>query len=65
MIKDALQSVSSAGGFAIAGLLVFVLLFIAVVIWTMRLDKHYLTRMKELPLSRPNSGPNDGDQENG
>ena len=65
MIKDALQSVSSAGSFAVAGLLVFLLLFVAVIIWTMRLDKHYLKRMKELPLSRSSTSSNDGDQENG
>jgi hypothetical protein len=65
MIKDVLQSISASGSFAIAGLIIFVLFFTAVVIWTMRLDKHFVRRMSELPLSRSNCEPNDGDQENG
>jgi len=50
MIKDVLNSISEARFFAIAGLLILLALFVAIVIWTLRLKKSDVNRMKQLPL---------------
>lgn len=50
MIKDVLNSIAEARVLAIVGLLVLVALFVGIVIWTLRLKKSDVQKMKQLPL---------------
>jgi len=50
MIGDVLNSIAEARVFAIIGLLVLLALFVGIVIWTLRLKKRDVNRMKNLPL---------------
>lgn len=50
MIGDVLNSIAEARVFAVIGLLVLLALFVGIVIWTLRLKKRDVNRMKNLPL---------------
>ena len=58
MIKDALLSIPGVEIFPIISLIIFVIIFAIVVIWTFRLDKEVIAEMESIPLD---NDMNDGD----
>ena len=64
MIKEVFQTIGGIETYAIIGLVAFVVFFIAVVIWTVRLDKGYIKEMGELPLAHSSEDSFEGDRYN-
>ncbi len=64
MIKEALQTVGSVEIYAVIGLMIFIVFFIAVIVWTVRLDKTYVQEMGELPLANSTEESFEGDRYN-
>ena len=60
MIKELLSSISGIEIWPITGMLIFMALFFAIIIWVIRLDKKYIKHMEELPLG-PDEQVNNGD----
>jgi len=54
MIRDLLNSITGIEIWPILAFFIFVALFVSVVVWTIRLDKRVINRMKELPLDSEN-----------
>ena len=54
MIRDLLNSISGIEIWPILAFFIFVALFAGVIVWTIRLDKRMINRMKELPLDSEN-----------
>ena len=50
MIRNVLESIEAAPVIAIVVLLTFVLVFAGAVVWTFRLDREHIQRMRRLPL---------------
>jgi len=50
MISHFVQSLGGVDIFGTTSLVVSVLLFVGIAIWTVRVDKDYIRRMKDLPL---------------
>jgi len=50
MFKNILESASGIEIYAIAGLVVFLILFTSVFIWLLKVDKKYIKKMEQLPL---------------
>ena len=50
MFKNILESVSGIEIYAIAGLLIFLVMFVAILFWIFRIDKKYIEKMEQLPL---------------
>ncbi len=50
MFKEVLQSIEGIGIYPIISMVVFVIFFVAVIIWYFKADKIYLNKMKNLPL---------------
>ena len=50
MYKQILQSLDSIAPLAISALIVFILFFILLTIWTSKRNKGYIRHMSELPL---------------
>lgn len=50
MYKEILQSIEGVEIYPIISLIVFVVFFIVVTIWLIRMDKNYINEMKQLPL---------------
>jgi len=63
MIKEYLQSIDGVTVYPIISLLVFVLFFIAIIIWLFKVDKNYIKEMENLPLEKEeeNNFNNTGD----
>ena len=64
MISDILSTTESVSTYAIIALLSFVLLFLGVIVWTFKVDKNYITKMKNLPLSSENNSINNPENSN-
>lgn len=54
MIKDVLQSITSVEIYAIISLILFVVVFLAVALKTLLMDKTELVRISRLPLDDTN-----------
>lgn len=52
MYKEILQSIEGIEIYPIISLIVFVVFFIGVTIWLIRMDKNYINEMKQLPLTK-------------
>jgi cytochrome c oxidase cbb3-type subunit IV len=52
MIKDLLQSVEGITIYPIISLIVFVLFFVLIIIWMIKVDKNYIKKMENLPLEK-------------
>lgn len=52
MYKEILQSIEGVEIYPIISLIVFVVFFIVVTIWLIRMDKNYINEMKQLPLTK-------------
>lgn len=52
MIQHYLESIENIEIFAIAAMLIFVAVFIAVVVWIFKIDKKYINKMENLPFDK-------------
>ena len=50
MLSEHISRIDGIAVYPIISLIVFSILFIATIVWVIRLDKKYLTRMENLPL---------------
>lgn len=50
MIRNYLQSIEGVEIYPLISLVVFVLFFVIMFIWMLRVDKNYIKEMEELPL---------------
>lgn len=64
MFKEILNSISGVEIWPIIALFLFMGIFIAIVIWVIRLDKRFIKKMKELPLEKDTS-KNNGENQHG
>ena len=55
MFKNYLQSIKGVETFGIIGLIAFLLFFVAMIIWLVKIDKRYIDEMKNLPLEPDNN----------
>ncbi|GMU96135.1 MULTISPECIES: cbb3-type cytochrome c oxidase subunit 3 [Ignavibacterium] len=62
MYKEILQSIKGVEIYPIISLIVFILFFIVVIIRLVRMDKSYISKMKQLPLNNEeNNKTNSGE----
>jgi cytochrome c oxidase cbb3-type subunit IV len=52
MIQHYLESIENIDIFAIVAMIIFLIMFIAVVIWIFRIDKKYINKMENLPFDK-------------
>lgn len=64
MISDLLSSTEGVSVYAIVALISFIMVFLGVIVWTIKVDKKYLTKMKNLPLSNENNSNNNPEKGN-
>jgi cytochrome c oxidase cbb3-type subunit 3 len=50
MIRQIFETMSDIGIFGLISMILFFLIFIGVIIWTIRADKKYLKKMENMPL---------------
>jgi hypothetical protein len=50
MYKEVLRSIDNIAIFPIVSLIIFVLFFIGIAIWAMRVPKDYIKHMESLPM---------------
>ena len=50
MFKEVLQSIEGVGFYAIISMILFIVFFIGMTIWLLKIDKKYIKEMSELPL---------------
>ena len=50
MLSEHISRIDGIVVYPIISLIVFSILFVATIVWVIRLDKKYLTRMENLPL---------------
>jgi hypothetical protein len=55
MFKDIFKSMSGIEVYGIISLILFFLIFLGVIYWSIKVDKKYLNKMKQLPLDSSNS----------
>jgi Ca2+/Na+ antiporter len=63
LIKELLQSVEGVSVYPIISLLVFVLFFVIILVWMLKVDKNYIKKMENLPFEKEeeNNFNNTGD----
>lgn len=63
MIKEYLQSIDGVSVYPIISLIVFVVFFVALLIWVFKVDENYIREMENLPLEKDeeNNFNNTGD----
>ncbi len=63
MIKELLQSVEGISVYPIISLIVFVLFFVIILVWMLKVDKNYIKKMENLPFEKEeeNNFNNTGD----
>ena len=52
MIRNYLQSIEGIEIYPLISLVVFVIFFIVIFVWILKIDKNYIKEMKELPLDQ-------------
>jgi len=52
MMRDVLQSVEGISLYPIISMIIFVLFFVILIIWMVRVDKNYIKKMSNLPLEK-------------
>ncbi len=55
MIRNYLQSIEGVEIYPLFTLIVFVLFFIVMLVWMLRIDKNYIKEMEHLPLESENN----------
>jgi Ca2+/Na+ antiporter len=63
LIKEFLQSVEGVSVYPIISLIVFVLFFVIILVWMLKVDKNYIKKMENLPFEKEeeNNFNNTGD----
>ncbi|MBI3259693.1 MAG: hypothetical protein HYZ54_09495 [Ignavibacteriae bacterium] len=56
MYKNILQSIQGIEIYPLISMMIFLGLFISVIVWYFRADKHHLQQMAEMPLDRTETG---------
>ena len=54
MYKEILQSISGIELYAIVAMVIFILFFVGIAIWVIKVDKKYIKQMSELPIEEDN-----------
>ena len=54
MIRNLLESIEGIDVYPVIGLIIFMIFFIILLVWIFRLDKNYISEMKDLPLDTDN-----------
>ena len=54
MIRNLLQSIEGVEIYPLISLLVFVIFFVVILVWMLRIDKNYIKEMEQLPLDSNN-----------
>ena len=54
MIRNLLESIEGIDVYPVIGLIIFMIFFIILLVWIFRLDKKYISEMKDLPLDTDN-----------
>jgi cbb3-type cytochrome oxidase subunit 3 len=62
VISDLIESMAGVEFFGLLSLFIFLILFSAIIYWTIKADKKYLDKMKNLPLD---NSPMNGDVNHG
>lgn len=65
MISEALSSIQNVQVYPIVTMLLFMISFVGIVIWTFRLRKHEVARLSRLPLDDAPTPDNQGEQTHG
>jgi cytochrome c oxidase cbb3-type subunit IV len=55
MIRNYLQSIEGVEIYPLFSLIVFVLFFIVMLVWMLKIDKNYIKEMEQLPLETDNN----------
>jgi len=55
MFKEVLQSIEGIEFYTIVSMLIFILFFVGMTIWLLKVDKKYIKTMSELPLEENNN----------
>ena len=55
MIRNYLQSIEGVEIYPLISLVVFILFFVIMIIWMLKIDKNYIKEMEELPLDLENN----------
>jgi cytochrome c oxidase cbb3-type subunit 4 len=55
MFKEVLQSIEGIEFYTIVSMIIFILFFIGMAIWLLKVDKKYIHTMSELPLDNENN----------
>jgi cytochrome c oxidase cbb3-type subunit IV len=55
MFKEVLQSIEGIEFYTIVSMIIFILFFIGMAIWLLKVDKKYIQTMSELPLENENN----------
>ncbi|MEJ2195650.1 MAG: cbb3-type cytochrome c oxidase subunit 3 [Ignavibacteriaceae bacterium] len=56
MIRNYLQSIEGVELYPLVSLIIFVLFFVAIFVWMVKIDKKYLKEMAEMPLDLKTNG---------
>ena len=55
MIRNYLQSIEGVEIYPLISLLVFVIFFVVILVWMLKVDKNYINKMEKLPLDSNNN----------
>lgn len=50
MYKNVLENINGVGIYPVVGLIIFLVFFVSVIVWIVKLKKSYLSKMSYLPL---------------
>ena len=64
MFSNVLQNIDGVEIYPIISLLIFIVFFLSVIIWTVKLDKKYVNKLSKLPLEDSQAEAIDGEIEN-
>jgi hypothetical protein len=64
MYKEILQSVEGIGIYPIISLSIFFIFFVVLIIWVIKVDKKYLSKMEMLPLDLSSERQDSHNKEN-
>ncbi|HWO57792.1 MAG TPA: hypothetical protein VNN55_09520 [bacterium] len=56
MLKGLMDQVGGGDGFGLVALLVLLAAFVAIIIWTYRIDRRHVERMSRMPLEPDSCG---------
>lgn len=54
MFNNYLQAIEGIEIYPVIGLIIFLIIFISVVVWVMKVDKNYISKAERLPLDNDN-----------